>query len=329
MSSFNCGEWNSYGSVKFFLPNLSISRNCEVIFYDLDGTLVTSRSGTENDKITCPDDFIFYPSVIQTLSSQNDKVIVIYNSYTLNDTENHKERVLLKRANNIRKFLEDYSIHPFIFISTKRDKFKVPELGIYTLFESLLSSHYSSKIHKKCIVGDSIGGKDPNIIYRNGNSDSLFSENIAHYSCGECKIYRPFEIFDFDFDFIPVQNEVIILMGNPSCGKSTLAENISTDFDYAVVKKVDQIKKAMKNKSGVIVDNRHPSRNERKKIINWCRFNGHSVRIIFILVDGRNYNSSRDNDEKEERNAFENYSKRFEMPYDHPEYDDCEVIVIV
>lgn len=318
------GEWNSIEeSVKIFLPEEVNATNA--IFFDLDGTLVTSRSGTEVYNITNPNDFIFLPDVVNKLIALSSSfTIVIYCSYSLSEEEQHTSKVLFSRVRSIQKVLNAYGVNPFIFIPTKRDKYKVPNKGIYTLFEKILESIYSTNVSDTIVVGDGIGKNEKNPIYKITDVDCKFAENIG------CKILRPHEIFDFTYSFTPAHGEVIIMMGNPCCGKSTFAQKLCDSFDYSIVD-LQSLKKygnkAASSGRSFVIDDAHPTSTERRRIVSLAGSMGMKCRIFFIITDGRCFNLQLPQSSKKLKGEFDSYSKKFQMPFE--DVDGCEVVVLV
>lgn len=318
MSSLVKGDWNSIDSVIFYLPEYT-SKNGKTMIFDLDGTLIASVRGSNPNNITNENDWIFFPGVIDKLSQQNKNILIIA-SYTFSEDGKYTKEKTLLRCHKILEFLLSYDIHPFFFITTKKDRYRKPERGCITLYNKIINSEYSLSPQEFSLVGDGAGRKCTIPAYCSNSSDIELAINIG------CDFYNPAEFFNFNTSLSPKDNDLIILLGNPSCGKTTVANYIASEYDYYYVsdelkyeKRKSKVLELCKKNLSIVLDGSYPSKKDRIDFIEIAQRFDYSVRVLYILMDGRNYSKEVKNSE------YETYSRKFQLPID--EVDDLILMV--
>ena len=263
-----------------------------VVAFDLDHTLIKPKSGRTHPKDK--DDFMLYNAeVIEKLKEYNDKdyQIVIFSNQDdlLNKPE--KKEIVLNRIDTLRKMLAKDSIDLNVFISTSKDFCRKPNTGMWNYF--IKKVNYVVDLKKSFYVGDAAGRiKDKKNKKDFSCSDRMFASNIG------INFYTP-EVFflkekDRDYTMPNLAQElfvnngeknpeikeltkysVIILVGAPASGKSTLSKKIGSDYNILSndeTKSKSKLKKSLeencKLQKKIIIDNTNSKVSNRKEYLD-------------------------------------------------------------
>lgn len=205
----------------------------------------------------------------------------------------------------------------FIVIATDKTEYKPNPI----LLTSLLQGNTINK-EKSFYVGDALGRKSDF-----ADSDKIFAENIG------IPCYSPESIFDnikqvFELPKIPLLNEpeIIIMVGYPGSGKSTIAKEICKHQNYNhiagdIYKTIPKMKKAsiefLSQKKSIVFDATHSSIKKRKEFIDLSIKYNYKVRCIHVstTIDiSYKRNKSRNDKEQAPRIAYSVYKKHYEEP---------------
>jgi len=246
--------------------------------FDLDGTLIKTKS---NKKFPInKDDWIFFnnnvPQKLTDHINKNYCIIIITNQASLKNNW----------TNKIENIIETLNIELKIFCSISHNKYRKPSPLFYREF---------IPCKKGFFCGDACGR--PNDF---SDSDYKFAIN-----CGlPCK--TPEEIFlnqkqiipdiiypiiNFDkFIFSPLNKEIIVMVGYPASGKSSIVDIIINKYDYKIVsqdicktkiKMLKQFQKYIDNNYSIIIDNTNLTPEIRKQFI----VNNYNVTCILMNID--------------------------------------------
>jgi DNA 3'-phosphatase len=323
-------SWTQYESVIYYIPEFIHQKSYKLAFFDLDGTLITRKSG-RNPKYTekDPNDFIYLgpvPQVLQELKNDGFLIIIFTNQSKYND-------IVFNKLENVRADLERINgWSPFIFAATKKDNYRKPNtdmvlllykiLGIYTGLpdESTLSAIF--------MCGDSVGPDDPYPPYRWGSKnketntieyvDSKFAENIG------CDFVRPIDLFGINQDTIAdtINYDMVIMVGNQGSGKSTLSAKLE-ERGYIVcendkltkAKMISTCKMALLNGKKVVIDKTNPSNEDRQQWIDIANQYNKTVCIVWNIRNGSPFNILRNKSVPDI--VYNIYTKNFQDPSSH------------
>lgn len=157
-----------------------------VAAFDFDGTLVHSENGetfmrTEIDWIpTVTDTQLIH--TFRELLRRNASFVIFSNQLKQSILTMKRIDLFLQRL----AYLLHEDIQPFVFISTKRDHFRKPAIGMWTEYLTYLGSTPSTE---SFYCGDAAGPTATNPLYRWSSDDILFA-NTANV-----RFYTPDEIF--------------------------------------------------------------------------------------------------------------------------------------
>ncbi len=259
----------------------------DIILFDLDNTLIKFNLKSDSYEYIYPE----VPHKLKELSKSNN-IIIISNQKQLK--KNDMKELFFKK---IEKFLTDLKIHIELYISICDGIYRKPNTGLYYK----IKEKYTGKILYYC--GDALGRKgDFN------DTDLKFALNLS------LEIKSPEEVFlnhsiekkiirypvlnkkHYQFNYTPKLKEMIILVGYPGSGKSSVAnmilENgllneimykiINRDTLKTMKKCIDSTKKAIKNNMNIIIDNTNPSRESRKVFIQIAKQYKYNIKVIII-----------------------------------------------
>ena len=264
-----------------------------VVAFDLDHTLIKPKSGRTHPKDK-DDIILFDPKVINTLEDyhkKNYQIVIFSNQDDLLNKPDRKE-IVINRLNIFMSMLEVHNINISVLISTSRDFCRKPNTGMWNYF--LKKINYEVDIKKSFFVGDAAGRiKDKQNKKDFSCSDRMFAHNI------ELKFYTPEAFFckekDRQFEMPHLAKElftknknddknpsieelteysVIMLVGAPASGKSTLSKKFKNDYNCIsqdelktkskCLKKLEELCKEHKK---IIIDNTNSKRKNRNEYL--------------------------------------------------------------
>ena len=272
--------------------------------FDFDWTLVNPKDGK-----TFPsdvDDWTWlYPTVPGIIKQFYDDgyMIVIFT----NQSKSWKQAQIELVATLL-------DIPMFVAIATDKADYKPSRV----LFDSLLGTNSVDK-EASFFVGDAIGGKA-----NFSDSDKVFAETIGVRCRSPESIFRPADVIDVPVLALPKGPSLIIMMGFPGSGKSTVAKEICKDSQYVYIEgdvhKTKMIKAAlepMSSKKSVVFDATHSSIKKRKEYVDLAKKHDYNVLCIHVATSlevSYKRNKAREADRQVPKIAYSVYSKYFEEP---------------
>ena len=281
----------------------------KIAAFDYDWTLVSPKDGKTFPKDV--DDWKWlYPNIPEELKRYND------DGYTIVIFTNQSKPWKHTQIENVAKSLD---IPVFIVIACDKADYKPNPI----LYDVLVGS---AKVDKAAsfFVGDALGRKGDF-----ADSDKVFAENI------DLKCHSPEEFFAAkqpqDAVEIPELNlsdskQVIIMVGYPGSGKSSVAKKICEDERFVLIQgdvyktSPKMIKAAgayVSEGKSVVFDATNSSCKKRYEYIGFAR--KHSYKIVCVhvstsLEDSYKRNKSRDPENQVPKIAYSMYKKHFENP---------------
>ena len=274
--------------------------------FDYDWTLVSPKNGKTFPKSV--DDWVWlYPNVIDKIKElyNNNYMIVIFS----NQSKEWKHE-------QIQIVAEKLEVPVFICIAQLKEDYKPNTI----LFDKLVGRK-KINLNESFFVGDALGRKTDF-----ADSDKVFAENIG------IKYMAPEVFFHVDSKFelpkIPENKkpELIIMVGYPASGKSTISNEIFKKRNYEIIdgdtyKTVPKILKAVteqfKNKKSVVIDATNSSKEKRSKYITLANEYKYDIRCIHMttsLEESYKRNKTRDEDKQIPKIAYSVYTKYFDEP---------------
>jgi bifunctional polynucleotide phosphatase/kinase len=270
---------------------------------DMDGTIIRTRRGVfPKDQ----DDWALLPNRISTLKRyiNHGFIIVIFTNQKRNPN------VMTIKAQNVLKKLIEEGINPWVFVSTKDDKYRKPNIGMWEYFVENFgcSIDYEGSLY----VGDAAGRPQDH-----SNADIGFTENIGN----GIEFYVPEEIFTNPTNIlIPDTQAMFILVGLQGVGKSTYYHNnlepkgwyhANQDTLGTYNKVLKEIENNLKLGKSVCVDATNPDLSKRQDYIILAK--KYKVPTLIIYFVGNTFNSAR-GDKKVHIIALHTYYKNLQEP---------------
>jgi bifunctional polynucleotide phosphatase/kinase len=283
--------WNNFDTFTFYngLQNLPINKMKKIILFDLDNTIIKTKS-----KKTFPinsADWIFWSPTVKTIINDiGDKTIVgiISNQKGLGTKEK-----LIEWQQKITNIIKEIKIH-FVFASLQDNKYRKPMQGSWNYIKENYLKNYNST-NKIIFVGDA-GGREGdfndtdlkfalNCNFKFKTPEQFFSgekPKDLSISYPELNYYTPTEyenILEKIINKIESNNKIlIIMMGYPGSGKSFIRNKILQlypKFKYTnkddwenKITSLNLIKKHNSSYDFIIDDNTNVKEESRKNIFD-------------------------------------------------------------
>jgi bifunctional polynucleotide phosphatase/kinase len=279
--------------------------------FDYDWTMVCPQDG--KIKPTSVDDWKWmFPNVKSKIKEYYDNgfMIVIFT----NQSKMWKHEQIKNVANSI-------GIPLFIVIPSNKTEYK-PNIILFNSLIELLDNNIINK-DESFFVGDALG--------RTGDFakfDKEFAENI------NIRCYSPEQMFHEKKDEIilipditlPEEKCIIIMMGFPGSGKTTIAKHICKNDKYIYIEgdkyktipaRINASKKHINNNKSIVFDATHSSKKHRTKYVELAKeyeYNVVCIHVTTSLEESFRRNKLRDYEKNVPRIAYSVYSKYYETP---------------
>lgn len=292
--------------------------------FDLDGTLVVSKSGRRYAKDA--DDWIFLgdvPIILQQYATDGWVIAIVSNQSEWHDRR-RKDAPKTKLESILAELHRINGWMPWCLVGTgpsTETVYRKPGRGLYDL---LLAEYAGTAPSEVMMCGDAVGPTAARHEQRWSDSDRRFAEVIG------ARFVTPDTVFGTRTTTIDWhRKELVLLVGNMGAGKSTTsgrlvaqstAEDLPAAFTYVhlemdtlktAAKMLRETRNALSSKS-VVVDGCHGTAAKRAEYITLAAGLGVPIRILWHIRDGRPYNALRTRVVPEI--AYATYSKRFEDP---------------
>ena len=288
--------------------------------FDYDWTIVNPKDGK-----TFPsnvDDYIYlYPDV-------PDKIKQYYNDgYMIVVFTNQSKSW---KCDQVQQVMTQLDIPLFIVIATEKCDYKPNPI----LFDTLFDNDGINK-EESFFVGDALGRKSDF-----SDSDKAFAENIG------VKWYSPEDIFaneqvGFEIPEVPLSTnpEIIIMVGYPGSGKTTIANSIckkNTNYIHIagdIHKTTSKMRKAaldhiLQSKS-ILFDATHSSIKKRNEFIEFGKKHHYEVICIHVKTSldiSYKRNKSREDSKQVPKIAYSVYKKYYEEPTEEEGFKSIYII---
>ena len=280
----------------------------KIAAFDYDHTLVCPKDGK-----TMPSDVEdwkwLYPNIPDELKRYNDEgfTIVVF-------TNQSKPWKVIQ----IQYVLQTLQIPVFIVVASEKCDYKPNPI----LYEVLVGSAKVDK-EQSFFVGDALGGKGDW-----ADSDKVFAQNIGLKCLSPEKMFATKQVVEVP---VPVLNlsdskQVIIMVGYPGSGKSTVAKSVCANTSFALIqgdvyKTSPKMLKAalehVKEGKSVVFDATNSSSKKRSEYIEFAK--KHNMKVVCVYVStslevSYKRNKEREPDQQVPKIAYSVYTKHFVNP---------------
>lgn len=194
------------------------------------------------------------------------------------------------KMDRIGNFLRKLGIPSYAFISTDKDKYRKPGIGIWQKLKTLVPH-----IDYAFFVGDALGRPQD---FSDSDKEFALAVGIPYYSPEE--FFPPTPPIT-----LPKGKSMVILVGMPGSGKSIYAttnlvpkgyEHISRDnLGGNKDKFIKAIKKAVKDGvHNIVADSTNPALKDREILYKIAQDNGYSITVLYFIMTGTGWNNIRE-----------------------------------
>lgn len=274
-------------SYKIYKNHDNIIKKEYIFGFDLDNTLIKFNLKTDKYELLYDENIIM--NILNNISKKYNIVII--------SNQKHNKYDLFEKK--IVSFLEYFKnkINISVYVSTKNDIFRKPNIGLVNIIEK----DHNNKIKYYC--GDALGRKgdfsDTDYKFALNIGISVFSPEkifLNQQISNKNIIYPKLNEIQYNFNYIPDKKEMIIMIGYPASGKSTISQKIQevglrNDIYYKIINRdtlktmnkcIKETKIGLKYNMNIIIDNTNPSKQDREKFIVIAK--KYNYKIIAIIL---------------------------------------------
>lgn len=283
--TYVCG---TYGNIKF-------KGNCKIAGFDLDDTLITTKSGKRFPENK--DDWKFKDNVEKILKQ------LIKQKYYLLIITNQKGLKTRDEVNAFMDKIESIAIllgcHFTIYVILGSDLHRKP---FPTIWEQFIGDK-TVNIDESFYCGDACGRKDDF-----SDTDLKFALNCKikfktpeHVFTGISEPVPPVnypikfdQLVESQYSFKPCEKEMIIIVGPPGSGKSTFVQKFLIPHHYVSINRdtlktmskcLKECKINIEDEKSIVIDNTNPSKKTRDQFIQLAKDNDYPCRCFHITTD--------------------------------------------
>ena len=247
--------------------------------FDLDWTL------TYNEKHLYPkevDDIYIFQNrkhALEKLIEDGYNIVIFTNQFA--KTKKEKQ----KKVERLTTFIEKLDLPLCVYISTEKDNYRKPEIGMWNLFKK------DREIKNVIFVGDALGRPQDF-----SDSDKIFGEKI------NADIKSPEDFFGkSEIPLFKNEKEIIVFVGMPGSGKSTfyhtnLKDHIHIEQDKigSRPKLLKELDKSLTTGKSIVIDSTNPIQENRLEYYEKAKKYNYNIKVIYFLVNGTGFNKLRE-----------------------------------
>jgi bifunctional polynucleotide phosphatase/kinase len=288
-------RWQNLDGSVYFIDNTedNPASRSQLACYDLDGTLIQPRNPA-NEFSEGPDDWVFRPGMQEQVTEKQAAGILIL--IFTNQARKALRHVTLKRLENVITALGPCGI----FAATARDKYRKPEIGMWQLAIDTYNLEPDLAVSFFCGDASGLSGSF-------SDADAGFAKTVglpyilplgycADVSSSSGEERKVAEVEPSE------EQELVLLVGPPASGKSTLARErfpsyIIASKDLQKTKDLAVARTALLEGQSVVVDNTNPSVEARAPYLALAKELGIPTRIIVLstpLAECKRLNEGRE-----------------------------------
>lgn len=308
-------SYKAFPSTQPSFGDAAPSREARLALFDLDGTLITSKSGRR--WASDGDDWIFQgpvPAVFQRYATEGWTVAIITNQSKWNCKGGKDSQTKVSTVLDALFAVNGWA--PWCLVatgSTSEALYRKPARG---LFNVLVREMGVTRLEEAFYCGDAAGDDAARPEYRWTASDRDFATATG------ARFVTPDAIFGLSAAAPAAMQEIAVLVGNMGSGKSTTARALeAAGYVHCEQDKLKTpaamkraVRAALAEGKSVVVDATHATAETRSPYLGIGLELKVPVRILWHIRDGRHYNALRYAEGRVPEVAYAMYSKRFMDP---------------
>ncbi|KAL0104951.1 hypothetical protein PUN28_016531 [Cardiocondyla obscurior] len=306
-------KWESIDKGKVLIyTSLSVQNQTKVAAYDMDGTLIKTKSGLVFPK-DCSDWQLLYPVIpgkLKELYNNEYKIVIFTNQAGLS-----KGKVKIKDFKfKIEKIVQRIGVPIQVYIAVGSSIYRKPAIGMWELLEKEKNGGIVIDKVNSFYVGDAAGrpknwtlGKKKD----HSSADRLMALNVnIKFQTPEEHFLNhkaaPYELPKFNPKSLsqtsdiskPVnaeltlkQQEVVLMVGSPGSGKSYFAKNYLKEYQYvnrdtlgSWQKCTATVQQCLNQGKSIVVDNTNPDPASRQRYIEIAKKYNIPVRCFVMTT---------------------------------------------
>jgi bifunctional polynucleotide phosphatase/kinase len=352
-------EWKNEGELKPGIPELLYfdgpdARHAhKMAGFDIDSTIIKTKSGKKF--ATGRNDWTFFdpsvPSKLKELDSNGVKIGFFTNQGGI-EKGNAQVDSLLGKFEDIIKAI---GIPIQVFVSTGSSHYRKPSPEMWLFAEKNCNGNIKINLDESMYVGDA-GGRPKDWVKGKSKdfscSDRMFAANVGVAFHTPEKFFQGLPEASYEWNSYNVKEmlpslklnklpspslhsekqEIVVLVGCPASGKSTLTKNHFISNGYVSVNRdtlgtkekcIKAATNAIKDNKSIIVDNTNPKVEDRKVYIDLAKQHNIPARCIYLKMEdeglSHHLNMYRQNKSKGTQRrvpivAYRTFQKYFVMP---------------
>ena len=255
-----------------------------VAAFDLDWTIIRSVRGRFHKSA---DDWAILPNRISTLRGYKEMGYTIA-IFTNQGYKGAKLATALNRVSNIAGKMNTEGISPWILVSTEKDVYRKPSIGMWQVLEKSVGKIDRSRTF---YCGDAAG-----------RASDFSSDDISFASNVGISFYTPEQIFPRNEITIPNTQTMFIFVGMPGSGKTTYYTqelqhrgwvHVNQDTLKTRNKVLGATRNALQSGRSVAIDATNPDPGKRRDFVNMAIELRIPTLIVYFVRNGYEINKTR------------------------------------
>lgn len=309
-------SWESFNSGGLLVYTSAGCRGShKIAAYDMDGTLITTKSG-KVFPINNDDWKLAFGTVVGTLKAKyndNHKIVIFTNQAGLSSGKTVRANIKTK----IERIIAALGVPVQAFVATGNNCFRKPLTGMWQTLSDLKNDGVTIDMEQSIYVGDAAGRPENKLIKKkkdHSHADRFFAANL------ELAFKTPEEHFvqqslqkwipaSFDaramlrdcmaqaskFTLSTVA-EAILMVGGPGTGKSSFCQRYLRPHGFEVISRdsvgswqkcVDRLNDCLRRNCRVVIDNTNGDKESRSRYLNAAKRNGIPCRCFVMTMSSR------------------------------------------
>eukprot|EP00727_Mastigamoeba_balamuthi_P009307 m51a1_g5 putative dna 3 phosphatase (656) ;mRNA; r:16590-19825 len=313
--------WTRDGSL-LVLNADSSPRSRTVCGFDMDDTLITTRSGRVFATGRSDWKWLFecIPDKLRALHAEGKKVVIFTNQGGVNGKNGYDETKERMICGKIEDMVAELGFPVLALVATTEDVYRKPATNMWDYMARRLNGGAAPDLSTSIFVGDAAGRPERTDVRGEKQkkdfscSDRKFAYNVGVWFRTPEEYFLGDEAAAFGWDAVDLSHiptdgemceggiasltsksqELIVMVGFPASGKSTLAARYLVPHGYVRVNRdtlktkekcIKAAEEALDRGKSVVIDNTNPARDTRAVYVGMAKARGVPVRCFWMQAD--------------------------------------------